>query len=260
MPRSMTNAPPSDRIWTAALIVIGDEILSGRTQDKNIAQIASWLNVQGIRLKEVRVVADDPDAIGEALNLLRIRNDYLFTTGGIGPTHDDITVDAIAAALGVTVEVHPQARAVLEQYYERRGGLTEARLRMARVPAGSSLIENRMSGAPGIRHGNIFIMAGVPHITAGMLESLTGTLEGGHPLLSTQIGSWVAESEIAELLGKIERAHDGCQIGSYPFFRDGRTGANFVVRSTEEARLDQCVRDLIAGVEGAGYPVVAGGI
>lgn len=256
----MTSAPPSDRIWTASLIVIGDEILSGRTQDRNIAQIASWLNVQGIRLKEVRVVADDPEAIGEALNLLRVRNDYLFTTGGIGPTHDDITVDAIAAALGVAVEVHPQARAVLEHYYEQRGGLTEARLRMARVPAGASLIENRMSGAPGIRHGNIFIMAGVPHITAGMLESLTGTLEGGRPLLSTTVGSWVAESEIADLLGNIERAHEGCQIGSYPFFRDGRTGANFVVRSTEQARLDQCVGDLVMGVEAAGYAVVAGGI
>ena len=260
MPPGMTSAPPSDRIWTAALVVIGDEILSGRTQDKNIGQIASWLNVQGIRLKEVRVVADDPDAIGEAVNLLRVRNDYLFTTGGIGPTHDDITVDAIAAALGVAVEIHPQARAVLAGYYETRGGLTDARLRMARVPAGSSLIENRMSGAPGIRHGNIFIMAGVPHITAGMLESLTGTLEGGSPLLSAQVGCWVAESEIADLLGGIERAHEGCQIGSYPFFREGRTGANFVVRSTEQARLDQCVSDLVVGLEAVGYPVVVGGI
>ena len=260
MPRGMTSALPSDRIWTAALVVIGDEILSGRTQDKNIGQIASWLNVQGIRLKEVRVVADDPDAIGEAVNLLRVRNDYLFTTGGIGPTHDDITVDAIAAALGVEVEIHPQARAVLNHYYENRGGLTDSRLRMARVPAGASLIENRMSGAPGIRHGNIFIMAGVPHITAGMLESLTGTLEGGSPLLSAQIGCWVAESEIADLLGDIERAHEGCQIGSYPFFREGRTGANFVVRSTEQARLDQCVSDLVVGLEVVGYPVVVGGI
>ena len=135
------------RIWTAALAIIGDEILSGRTQDKNIAQIAAWLNVQGIRLKEVRVVADDQDAIVEAVNILRARNDYLFTTGGIGPTHDDITVDAIAAALGVEVVVHPRARAVLEDYYATRGGLTEARLRMARVPDGADLIENRMSGA-----------------------------------------------------------------------------------------------------------------
>jgi molybdopterin-biosynthesis enzyme MoeA-like protein len=131
---------------------------------------------------------------------------------------------------------------------------------MARVPAEASLIENRMSGAPGIRHGNIFIMAGVPHITAGMLESLTGTLEGGSPLLSAQIGCWVAESEIADLLGETERAHEGCQIGSYPFFREGRTGANFVIRSTVQAQLDQCVGDLVAGLEAVGYPVVIGGI
>ena len=149
---------------------------------------------------------------------------------------------------------------MLSSYYETRGGLTEARLRMARVPAGATLIENRMSGAPGIRHGNIFIMAGVPHITAGMLESLTGTLEGGLPLRSATIGCWVAESEIADLLGAIERAHEGCQIGSYPFFRDGRTGANFVVRSTEQARLDACMAALGAGLERGGWAVYPGGI
>jgi molybdenum cofactor synthesis domain-containing protein len=248
------------RIWTAALIVIGDEILSGRTQDRNVAQIATWLNVQGIRLREVRVVADDSDAIVEAVNMLRVRNDYLFTTGGIGPTHDDITVDAIAAALGVGVEIHEGARAILGGYYETRGGLTEARLRMARVPAGASLIENRMSGAPGIRHGNIFIMAGVPSITAGMLESLTGRLEGGLPLLSATVGCWVAESEIADLLGDTERAHEGCQIGSYPFFREGRTGANFVVRSTSQEGLDACVAALAAGLEQGGWTVYPGGI
>ena len=252
--------PDPTRTWTAALIGIGDEILSGRTQDRNVAQIATWLNVQGIRLREVRVVADDQDAIVEAVNALRTRNDYLFTTGGIGPTHDDITVDAIAAALGVPVEIHESARAVLAAYYESRGGLTEARLRMARVPAGASLIENRMSGAPGIRHGNIFIMAGVPSITAGMLESLTGALEGGRPLLSATIGCWVAESEVADLLGATERAHEGCQIGSYPFFREGRTGANFVVRSTDQDRLDACMASLTAGLEQGGWPVHPGGI
>ena len=197
----------SERIWTAALVVIGDEILSGRTQDKNVAQIAQWLNVQGIRLVEVRVVADREAAIVEAVNTLRARNDYLFTTGGIGPTHDDITVDAIAAALGVNVVHHPQAVAVLERYYATRGGATEARLRMARVPQGADLIENRMSGAPGIRIDNVFIMAGVPHITAGMLDALTGTLEGGRPVVSRQIGCWVAESEIADLLREAERTH-----------------------------------------------------
>lgn len=242
------------------MVIIGDEILSGRTQDKNIAQIALWLNLQGIRLAEVRVVADLQDAIVEAVNTLRARTDYLFTTGGIGPTHDDITVDAIAAAVGVPVVVHPKAREVLERYYETRGGITEARLRMARVPEGADLIENRMSGAPGIRWGNIFIMAGVPHITAMMLDALSGTLEGGQPLLSDTIGCWVAESEVADLLRSTEKAHDGCQIGSYPFFREGKVGANFVVRSTEQAALDVCMVDLAAGLAATGRTPVRGGI
>jgi molybdenum cofactor synthesis domain-containing protein len=250
----------SQRIWTAALAVIGDEILSGRTQDKNIAQIALWLNLQGIRLREVRVVPDVEDAIVEAVNQLRARNDYLFTTGGIGPTHDDITVDAVAKALGVEVVVHPKARAVLENYYETRGGITEARLRMARVPEGATLIENRMSGAPGIRHGNVFIMAGVPHITAMMLDALSGTLEGGAPLLSATLGCWVAESEVADLLRATEKAHEGCQIGSYPFFREGRVGANFVVRSVDQAVLDTCVAALKAGLETTGRETTPGGI
>ncbi|KQM85966.1 molybdopterin-binding protein [Sphingomonas sp. Leaf23] len=250
----------TDRIWTAALLVIGDEILSGRTQDRNIAQLATWLNVQGIRLAEVRVVADSEDAIVEAVNILRARNDYLFTTGGIGPTHDDITVDSIAAALGVPVVVHPRARQILEDYYTTRGGLTDARLRMARVPDGGELIENRMSGAPGIHIGNVFIMAGVPHIAAAMLDSLTGTLEGGLPVVSGTIGCWVGESEVAGLLRDVERAHDGVAIGSYPFFREGRTGANFVVRATDPALVDACLADLTAQLHATGREVVADGI
>lgn len=234
-----------ERIWTAALIIIGDEILSGRTQDRNIAQIAAWLNLQGIRLAEVRIVADVEGRIADAVNALRAAHDYLFTTGGIGPTHDDITVDAIAAALGVGVVVHPRARAILEAYYATRGGLTEARLRMARVPDGAELIRNEVSGAPGIRVGNIFILPGVPHITTNMLDSLTGTLEGGRPLLTRTIGCWTPESEVADLLGETERAHDGCQIGSYPFFREGRVGANFVIRAIDERALNACVDDLV---------------
>ncbi|UYY78866.1 competence/damage-inducible protein A [Sphingomonas sp. R1] len=249
-----------ERIWTAALVVIGDEILSGRTQDKNIAQLATWLNAQGIRLAEVRVVPDRQDAIVEAVNALRARNDYLFTTGGIGPTHDDITVDAIAAALAVPVVVHPQARAALEAYYASKGGLTEARLRMARVPDGADLIVNRMSGAPGIRWQNVFILAGVPHIAAGMLDALTGTLEGGLPVISRTIGCWVAESEIADLLGTTERDHDGVSIGSYPFFREGRVGANFVVRATDQAVVDRCIAVLAEGLAERGLEAVDGGI
>jgi molybdenum cofactor synthesis domain-containing protein len=250
----------SSRIYTAALVVIGDEILSGRTHDKNIAQVASWLGVQGIRLAEVRVVPDVTSAIVEAVNQLRARNDYLFTTGGIGPTHDDITVDAVAEALGVDVIVHPEARAILEGYYETRGGITEARLRMARVPDGAELIPNRYTGAPGIRFGNVFLMAGVPHITSGMLEALTGTLEGGAPVLSETIGCWVAESEVAELLRTTEKAHAGCQIGSYPFWREGRGGANFVIRSVDAEELAACTRELGEALAAMGRPPVAGGI
>jgi molybdenum cofactor synthesis domain-containing protein len=248
------------RIYTAALVIIGDEILSGRTQDKNISQIALWLNIQGIRLREVRVVPDVEEAIVEAVNTLRARNDYLFTTGGIGPTHDDITVDAIAAALGVEVVIHPEASAVLHKYYETRGGINEGRLRMARVPAGADLIPNKMSGAPGIKFQNIFIMAGVPHITAGMLDALTGTLEGGAPLLSHQVGCWVAESEIATLLAQTEKAHEGCQIGSYPFFREGRVGANFVVRTTDPHQLNLCTEALKAALLELGHEAFDGGI
>lgn len=250
----------SSRIYTAALVVIGDEILSGRTHDKNIAQVAAWLGVQGIRLVEVRVVADVTAAIVEAVNTLRARNDYLFTTGGIGPTHDDITVDAIAEALGVAVIVHPDARAILEAYYETRGGLNDARLRMARVPEGAELIPNRYTGAPGIRFENLFIMAGVPQITAGMLEALTGTLEGGAPLLTQTVGCWIAESEVAELLRLTEKSHASCQIGSYPFWREGRSGANFVIRSTDADELAACGQALADGLSAINKPAIMGGI
>ncbi|WP_431469836.1 competence/damage-inducible protein A [Sphingosinithalassobacter sp. LHW66-3] len=250
----------AERIWTAGLAVIGDEILSGRTQDRNVAQLASWLNAQGIRLREVRIVADVEDAIVEAVNTLRARYDYCFTTGGIGPTHDDITVDAIAAALGVPVVVHPEARAVLERHYAERGGLTDARLRMARVPQGAELIPNRMSGAPGIRIGNILVLAGVPHIAAGMLDALTGTLEGGAPLVARTIGCWVAESEIAELLRAVEAAHAGVTVGSYPFFREGRVGANFVIRATSQQVVDACATALSEGLRALGREPTEGGI
>ena len=249
------------RTWTAALVVIGDEILSGRTQDKNVAQLASWLNDQGIRLGEVRIVPDDLDKIGEAVNALRGRHDYLFTTGGIGPTHDDITVDAIAAAFGVPVIVHPEARAILEDYYrDRPGGLNEARLRMARTPEGAELIANPYSGAPGVKMGNVYILAGVPNIAASMIEALTGKLEGGRPVVSVTVGARAAESEVAELLRKTEAAHPGVAIGSYPFFKDGGYGANFVIRS-EDGELARATGDALAeSLRSAGYEPVEGGI
>jgi molybdenum cofactor synthesis domain-containing protein len=249
------------RQWTGALLVIGDEILSGRTQDKNVAQVALWLNEQGIRLAEVRIVPDDIGRIAENVNALRAAHDYLFTTGGIGPTHDDITVDAMAAAFGVPVIVHPEARKILEDYYrDRPGGLTEARLRMARVPEGAELIPNPTSGAPGVRMDNVYILAGVPYIAASMLEALTGKLEGGRPVVSVIVGARAPESDVADLLRETEADHPGVAIGSYPFFKDGRYGANFVIRSEDEALARETGIDLSQRLREAGYEPVEGGI
>jgi len=249
-----------ERIWTAALLVIGDEILSGRTQDKNIAQVAAWLNRQGIRLAEVRVVPDDQQRIADAVNALRTTYDYLLTTGGIGPTHDDITVDSIAAAFGVPVVVHPEARRILEAYYETRGGVTDARMRMARVPDGAELIPNPLSGAPGVKMQNVYILAGVPNIAANMLEALDGKLEGGRPMVSVTVGAYAAESEVADLLRETEAAHSGVAIGSYPFSKDGRYGANFVMRSDDGDLATQTAMDLQRRLEEAGFEPYPGGI
>ena len=250
-----------ERTWTAALLVIGDEILSGRTQDKNISQVALWLNDQGIRLAEVRVVPDDVGRIAEAVNALRAANDYVFTTGGIGPTHDDITVDAMAAAFEVPVVIHPAARKILEDYYrDRPGGLTDARLRMARVPEGAELIANPYSGAPGVRMGNVFILAGVPDIAASMLEALSGKLEGGRPVVSVIVGARAPESEVADLLRETEQANPGVAIGSYPFFKDGRYGANFVIRSEDGELARLTGQQLCQRLREAGYEPVEGGI
>jgi molybdenum cofactor synthesis domain-containing protein len=250
-----------ERTWTAALAVIGDEILSGRTQDLNVAQVAKWLNEQGIRLAEVRIVPDDIGRIAETVNALRSSHDYLFTTGGIGPTHDDITVDAIAAAFGVGAAIHPQARSILEEYYrDRPGGLTEARLRMARAPEGAELIPNPYSGAPGVKMGNVYILAGVPNIAASMLEALTGKLEGGRPVVSITVGARAAESDVADLLRETEDSNPGVAIGSYPFFRDGRYGANFVIRSEDEDLARRTGDELATRLRDAGYEPVEGGI
>jgi len=257
----MAGVTEQEKIWTAALLVIGDEILSGRTQDKNIAQVAMWLNEQGIRLAEVRVVPDQTDRIADAVNALRASHDYLFTTGGIGPTHDDITVDAMAAAFGVPVVIHPEARRILENYYlNRPGGLTDARLRMARVPEGAELIRNPYSGAPGIKMGNVFILAGVPNIAASMLEGLRGRLEGGRPIVSVTIGARAAESDVADLLRETEAAHPGVAIGSYPFFSEGRHGANFVIRSEDGELARLTGAELSERLREAGYEPVQGGI
>ena len=252
-----------EKTWTAALCVIGDEILSGRTQDKNIAQLATWLNDQGIELAEVRVVPDQEERIVEAVNTLRTRYDYCFTTGGIGPTHDDITVDSIAAAFGVPVVVHPHAKRMLEDYYRDRADglkLTEARLRMARVPEGAELIVNPSSGAPGVKMGNVYILAGVPWIAAAMMDALTGTLEGGTPVTSVTVGARAPESDVADLLRMTQEAHPGAAIGSYPFFKDGLYGSNFVIRSRDGELAERCAGALSEGLKMAGFEPVAGGL
>jgi molybdenum cofactor synthesis domain-containing protein len=253
-----TGAADHEKIWTAALVIIGDEILSGRTQDANLAYLARWLNIQGIRLKEARVVADDETAIGDAVRACLAAHDYVFTTGGIGPTHDDITVDAIAAAMGVPVVYHPEAVAILNRVYGDR--ITDARLRMARVPEGAELLANPETGAPGIRLDRLFIMAGVPKITQGMLRGLDGKLAGGRPVLSRAVGAWTPESQVADLLAGIQKAHDGVQVGSYPFWREGKGGANFVLRSTDEERLAAAVDALKVALEADGIAAQEGEI
>jgi len=246
-----------EKVWTAALLVIGDEILSGRTEDKNIAQVARWLNLQGIRLQEVRVVPDVEEAIVAAVNALRPAYDYVITTGGIGPTHDDITVDSIAAAFGVPVITDPEARAILEDYYRDRGvPVTEARLRMARVPQGAELIPNPTSGAPGVKMSNVYILAGVPNIAAAMLQGLEGKLQGGRPVTSITVTAHAAESEVAALLKQVQDDHPGVAVGSYPFYRDGGFGADFVVRSDDEGLANTCADDLLERLKAAGVEVI----
>jgi len=230
----MTDANPAP---TAAVLIIGNEILSGRTQDVNLNWIATKLVARGIRLSEARVVPDIEDEIVGAVRGLSGRYDYVFTTGGIGPTHDDITADSIAKAFNVPVIVHPQAKALLEQHYGA-GNVSDARMRMARVPEGSILIENPVSKAPGFRIENVFIMAGVPAIMRAMLDAIVPTLAEGKPIHQRSIACHIAESVLAEPLGAIEARHPETDIGSYPWYRDGAFGVSLVARGTEAASLD----------------------
>ena len=232
---------------TAAMLVIGDEILSGRTRDSNLHYLAGELTHRGIDLKEARVVADDQDAIVAAVNALRTAYDHLFTSGGIGPTHDDITADAVAAALGAPIGIREDARAILAAHYERSGlEFNDARQRMARIPEGATLIENPISAAPGFTLGNVHVMAGVPDIFQAMLASVLPLLTGGAPLLSQSLRIDRGEGEIAGPLGRLAAEFADLSFGSYPFIRDGVHGANVVVRGTEAARLDAAIARLAA--------------
>jgi molybdenum cofactor synthesis domain-containing protein len=217
---------------TAAMLVIGDEILSGRTRDANMHHLAGVLTEVGAPLREARVVPDDQAAIIEALDALRARHAYVFTSGGIGPTHDDITADAIAAAFGVSIDVREDARAILLAHYGDETKLTEARLRMARIPDGASLIANPVSGAPGFRLKNVYVMAGVPMIFNAMVESVRPELKGGPPILSHSFRVPMAEGDLAGPLAELAAAHPEVAFGSYPYYQGGY-GAVLVARASD---------------------------
>ena len=232
-PNELTNA-----VVTAGIVVIGDEILSGRTRDKNIGHIAEKLTETGIQLREVRIVADDQAAIVEAVNALRARYDHVFTTGGIGPTHDDITADAIGAAFGLPVEQNPRALAIMQRHFPK-SELTAARLRMTRTPVGADLIDNPVSVAPGFVIGNVHVMAGVPKIMQAMLDNILPSLRAGTRILSRTLRVDGREGDIADVLGQAQNSFAGVAVGSYPFHVSDRFGVNVVLRATDAALLDQ---------------------
>jgi molybdenum cofactor synthesis domain-containing protein len=235
-----------ERIVTAAVLIIGNEILSGRTKDVNLGYLAEELTKIGIRLREARVVSDVEAEIVAAVNECRRRYDHVFTTGGIGPTHDDITSASVAKAFGVRLILHPEARARLERSYPT-GGLNEARLRMAHVPEGATLIDNPVSAAPGFQMGNVYVMAGVPSIMRAMFDGLKGRLAGGRPVLSRTVSAFLGEGTIAKDLGQLQDRFADLEIGSYPFFRQNRYGASFVLRGVERGRIDAAAAEL-AGI------------
>ena len=231
---------------TAAVVLIGNEILSGRTQDANLAYIAQHLNEAGVRVTEARVVADVEADIVEAVNACRARHAYVFTTGGIGPTHDDITSAAVAKAFGVELILHPEAIARLERHYPA-GKLNDARKRMAMVPAGASLIDNPISAAPGFRRENVFVLAGVPVIMRAMLDGLIHTLSGGAPMRSRTFRTNLPEGTMAADLGALQDTYADVEIGSYPSFgRPGEQGVRIVLRATDTARLAAASEGFVA--------------
>ena len=230
---------------TAAMLVIGDEILSGRTRDANMYHLAGQLTQAGIDLKEVRIVSDDRDSIIAAVKALSATHDTVFTSGGIGPTHDDITADCIAAAFDTPIDVRDDARALLAAHYAKTGAeLNTARLRMARIPEGAALIDNPVSVAPGFSIGNVHVMAGVPSVFQAMVESVLPTLTGGAPLVSRTLRIDRGEGDIAGPLGELAATYPDLSIGSYPFQKDGKYGANIVIRGADETKVDAALGEL----------------
>jgi molybdenum cofactor synthesis domain-containing protein len=245
------------RIVTAAVIVIGNEILSGRTKDSNLNYLATGLTEIGIRLMEGRFIPDIEDVIVATVNELRSKHDYVFTTGGIGPTHDDITSASIAKAFGLKWVLHPRAEKLLLDHYGRES-LTEARLRMAHTPEGAELIDNPVSVAPGIKIGNVYVLAGVPRICQAMFDGLKAELKGGDKVLSRTVSGYVGEGTIAKDLGALQERYPMLDVGSYPFFRGGRFGASFVIRGTEQAKIDAAAEELHGIIRNLGAEPIEG--
>ncbi|HEV7371975.1 competence/damage-inducible protein A [Arenibaculum sp.] len=245
---------------TAAILVIGNEILSGRTQDANLAFLARRLTGIGVRLREARVVPDDADEIVAALDALRSRYDHVFTTGGIGPTHDDITSACVARAFGVPLERNPEAVRRLEAHYGDPAMLNAARLRMAEIPAGATLIDNPVSAAPGFTIGNVHVLAGVPTIMQAMFDGIAAGLKGGDPVHARTVTCSLAEGTLAEGLGALQDRYPGLEIGSYPWFRNRQFGVSLVLRGTDVAELDRATEELCGLVRSlGGEPEVGGG-
>ena len=223
----------------AAILIIGNEILSGRTQDTNTSTIALWLNSMGVRVNEVRIIPDIENTIITTVNLLRKNNDYVFTTGGIGPTHDDITAESISKAFNLKYEIHKEGYKILEAYY-KPGEFNEGRQKMVWMPENANLILNPTSGAPGFNVENVFCLPGVPSILKSMLGGLTNKIVGGEPILSLTISLRTVESEIANSLTKVQEKNQDVEIGSYPFFQAGKLGVSIVIRSENQSKIDNC--------------------
>jgi molybdenum cofactor synthesis domain-containing protein len=243
--------PAEDRIVTAAILIIGNEILSGRTQDANLAYLAKGLNEVGVTLREARVIPDVEATIIATVNTLRGQYDYLFTTGGIGPTHDDITSECIAKAFGVKWVVHPEAHKHFLNFYAP-SELNEARMRMATTPEGATLVYNPVSRAPGFRMGNVYVFAGIPRVMQGMFDSIKGELKGGKPMLSRTVATSLAEGILATGLGEIQSRYSEIEIGSYPIMRRGAYGVNLVLRGRDAARLGVAAEEVAALVRSLG--------
>lgn len=247
----MTEAAEPPKTVTACVLIIGNEILSGRIEDANLSFLAKGLNEVGVRLREARVIPDDPAAIVATVNDAREKFDYVFTTGGIGPTHDDITAECIAAAFGVKLIVHPEARRLLETHYPP-GAINEARLRMARTPEGAELLLNPISRAPGFRIGNVYVMAGVPQVMQATFNELKYRLRGGAKMLSRAVSCGLGEGTIAADLAALQQRYPDLEIGSYPYFRRSDFGTTLVVRGTDPERIAAAVGELTALIRALG--------